>query len=434
MTRIKVMVAGDVHIGRVSSRVSNADSAEVSARRVWDRLVDVAVEEAVDLLCLTGDIADESNRFWEAIGPLERGLNRLKQHGVVTLGVSGNHDYDVLPRLADQLDAAAFRLLGRDGTWKRFTLRKDGEALLHIDGWSFPRERVRSSPVDSYNVSEDATAPTLVMVHGDLDVPDSPYAPLPRQQMLAKPVAGWLLGHIHAPMVAQPDGQPFIVYPGSPQALDPGETGVHGVCIVEFEHGRCAGIRALPISTVRYDSLRIDISGVSELSELTTRVRTEIEAFAERAAKEGADRLRHLVLRLTLSGQTALAGELKTEADQIRDDFELTAAGVACGVDRVTLRVLPVVDLEGLSRASTPPGMLAALLIELRDGKPLDQLTDRSQRLTAHVKAATAAQRGAPIFDGIGDGDALDDGVVREAVGQQAEALLIELLQQQDKR
>jgi hypothetical protein len=45
-----------------------------------------------------------------------------------------------------------------------------------------------------------------------------------------------------------------------------------------------------------------------------------------------------------------------------------------------------------------------------------------------------AAQRGAPIFDGIGDGDALDDGVVREAVGQQAEALLIELLQQQDKR
>jgi len=101
MSRLKILVAGDVHIGRVSSRVSADELAEVSARGAWGRLIDLAVSESVDVVCLTGDVADESNRFWEALGPLERGLRTLEGQGITTLAVSGNHDYDALPRLAD---------------------------------------------------------------------------------------------------------------------------------------------------------------------------------------------------------------------------------------------------------------------------------------------------------------------------------------------
>jgi DNA repair protein SbcD/Mre11 len=429
MSLVKILVASDIHIGRSSSRVSVSDIAEVSARSAWIRLVDLALEESVDLLCLTGDIADESNCFWEAIGPLERGLRMLEKRGIMTLAVSGNHDYDALPRLADQLESDAFRLLGRRGEWERYTLRSEDEPLLHVDGWSFPHERVRSSPVESYDLPEDPTTPTLVMVHGDLDVADSPYAPLPRQRMLSKRVAGWLLGHIHAPMIDEPQGQPFIVYPGSPQALDPGEPGLHGVVVVEFEHGRCLGVRRIPLSTVRYDSIDVDISGVEDLSGLTTRVREEIEVFAKRAGTEGEDRLQHLVLRLTLRGQTSLSSELNSEAESIREDFEFEAAGVACSIDRVTLRVLPPVDLDALSRASTPPGTLASLLIELRQNKPLAELSDRAQRLTEQVRTAMTTQRRAPVFDGVATPDTLNDQDIRDVVCEQAEALLIQLVQ-----
>jgi DNA repair protein SbcD/Mre11 len=432
MSRVKVLVAGDLHIGRVSSRVSTGDLAGVSARCAWDRIVDLALEEAVDVVCLTGDVADESNRFWEALGPLERGLRKLEEHGIATLAVCGNHDYDALPRLADQLESDAFRLLGRGGEWERHTLSSEGSPLLHIDGWSFPRERVRNSPVDSYNIPEDPSTPTLVMVHGDLNVPDSPYAPLNRERMLARRVAGWLLGHIHAPMIDEPEGLPFIVYPGSPQALDPGESGVHGVVIVEFEHGRCLGVRGVPLSTVRFDSFDVDVSGVDDQTALTTRVRDEIEAFAERAAQEGDVRLRHLVLRLTLRGQTSIADELSREAKQICEDFELEASGVTCSVDRVTLRVLPTIDLEALGRVRTPPGMLASVLTELRQDKSLGELSERTQRLAERVRMAVTLQRRLPVFSGVGEAESIGDEDVRELVCEQVESILIQLLQEQE--
>ena len=432
MNRVKVLVAGDIHIGRVSSRVSAyVDVAEVSARGAWDRIVDLAVEQSVNVVCLTGDIADESNAFWGAIGPLERGLRTLQEHGIMTLAVSGNHDYDALPRLADQLESDAFRLLGRRGEWERHTLSSEGRPLLHVDGWSFPRARPRTSPVDSYNMPEDSATPILVMVHGDLNVADSPYATLPREQMLAKRVAGWLLGHIHGRMVFEPEGQPLILYPGSPQALDPGEPGVHGVAIVEFEQGRCLGVRHVPLSTVRFDSLVVDVSRVADLTEMTTRVRDEVESFAEKAAREGDDRLRHLVIRLTLSGQTSIADELNAESERLREDFELEASGLRCSVDRVTLRVLPVTDLESLARANTPRGMLASVLTELFQDKPLDELSEPAQRLAERVRTTVTSQRRVPVFSGLGEAETISDGDVREMVCRQIEAILIQFSQEE---
>lgn len=431
MSRVKILVAGDIHIGRVSSRVSTDKLGEVSARDAWHRLIDLAVSESVDVVCLTGDVADESNRFWEALGPLERGLRVLQREGITTLAVSGNHDYDALPRLADQLESDSFRLLGRGGEWQRYTYFKEDAPLLHIDGWSFPRERVRTSPVDSYSIPEDPSTPTLVMVHGDLNVADSVYAPLPRDRMLAKRVVGWILGHIHAPMIDEPEGRPFLVYPGSPQSLDPGETGVHGAIIIEFEHGRCLDVRRVPLSTVRFDCLDIDVSGVEDLTDLTSRVRYEVEIFAERAAREGDDRLKHLVLRLTLRGQTPIAGELGSEAERIREDFEVETSGVRCSVDGVALRVLPSIDLDALSRARTPPGILASVLLELREDRPLDQMSERVRALAERVSGAVMSQRKVPVFSGVAPTETRED-EVRELACQQAEALLIQLLQEQE--
>lgn len=431
MSQIKVLVAGDIHIGRVSSRVASNDLDELSARGAWGRIVDLAIAESVDLLCLTGDVTDESNRFWEALGPLERGLRKLEECGIMTLAVSGNHDYDALPRLADQLESDTFKLLGRNGVWERFSFPSADDPKLHFDGWSFPRERVRTSPVESYDLSNDPAVPTLAMVHGDLNVADSPYAPLSRQLMLSKSVAGWLLGHIHAPMRDVPDDQQFIVYPGSPQAMDPGETGSHGAVLVTFEHGRRTAIRPIPLSTVRYDSINIDASGIDDLGDLTAKIREEMEAFADQAANEGEDRLKHLVLRLSIRGQTAVAQALREEAEQIRDDLRLDLSGVQCIIDKVKLHVLPPMDLESLARSNSPKGTLAATLLELRQETPVDQLSDRSKRLIEDVRIAVASQQRLPVYSGIGETAVDPDQAVRDLACEQVERLLAQLQAQE---
>ena len=346
----------------------------------------------------------------------------------MTLAVSGNHDYAAMPRLADQLETDQFRLLGRDGTWERFTLEANGTPVIHIDGWSFPRETARTSPVDSYDLPAAGSAPTLVMVHGDLDVADSVYAPLPSAKMYSKPVAGWLLGHIHVPSTRQPDDRTFILYPGSPQALDPGETGVHGAVVIEFDAGRCRAIRQAPLSTVRYDTLPIDVSGIEDPGEFDSRVRQQVAAFTDKAASEGGDRLGHLMLRLTLSGQTSIADELEELAERIREDFNLSRSGVQCTIDGVTLRVLPKIDLDALARHQTPPGMLASVLLELREEKPLEEMSERVRSLARSVKGAIWKQRQAPVYSNVAEERRGDESALRAAISKEVEALLVHLV------
>ena len=67
-------------------------------------------------MLLAGDVVEQEDDFYEAYGDLRRGVDRLAAAGVPVLGVSGNHDVQVLPRLADAVPG--FRLLGRGGAWE----------------------------------------------------------------------------------------------------------------------------------------------------------------------------------------------------------------------------------------------------------------------------------------------------------------------------
>lgn len=148
---LQVLVTGDIHVGLTSTRLPTTFPVEF-ARAVngWQAVVDSAIAHRCDLLILTGDIVDQDNKFWEAIGPLASGIHRLVEHDIRTVAVSGNHDHDVLPRLADQFaGSGAFRLLGRDGQWERYSVDVAGQAVLHIDGWSFPNQYVDFDPVEA---------------------------------------------------------------------------------------------------------------------------------------------------------------------------------------------------------------------------------------------------------------------------------------------
>jgi len=81
--------------------------------QVWGDTVSYAVEQAVDVVALTGDVVDAQNKRYEALGPLQRGLRRLEEAGIPVVAVAGNHDFDALPRLAEMVEAEHFHLLGR---------------------------------------------------------------------------------------------------------------------------------------------------------------------------------------------------------------------------------------------------------------------------------------------------------------------------------
>lgn len=435
MTTRKILCLGDLHLGVRPSRVPDEihrDSASVG--RVWRRAVDLALREQAGLVLLSGDVVDRANRYFEAFGPLEEGLGRLADAGIDTVAVAGNHDFDVLPRLAGTVSGRRFRLLGEGGRWERFTWTGASDRpLLHVDGWSFPARDVTEDPVSAYDLPEPADdAPVLGLVHGDLGQPGSTNAPLARSALEScrgGRMAAWILGHVHKPGPVDLSRRRWALYPGSPQPLDPTETGPHGAWLVELVDGRLGAPRLEPLATLRWEGLEIDLSGAEDAHGASATVAEAAREAAETLSSYGPGAPEHVLLRATLTGRTRAHGDLaELLADLGRGALrELPAGDARARVVEVVDRTRPPIDLADLARGDGPPAVLAGLLMALEgEGGPLDP--PHRELLGEAEDAVRTALTSPPYADLPGSATAGDR--LRERVAGAAWALLDTLLLQ----
>ena len=64
---IRILCTGDLHLGRRPTRVpQTADAHVFGPTSAWQSFVLAAIERKVDAVVLTGDVVDESNKFYEA--------------------------------------------------------------------------------------------------------------------------------------------------------------------------------------------------------------------------------------------------------------------------------------------------------------------------------------------------------------------------------
>ena len=300
---MRVLCTGDIHLGRSISQIpSSSHLAGLSSTAAWRAIVDLAIQERVDLVAISGDLVDYANRYYEAIGPVEEGVRRLAAAGIPVVAVAGNHDYSALPRITDRLDGA-LHLIGRNQQWERWSLMRDGKPLLHVDGWSFRQEHVAVDPLAMYALPRVDDVPVLGLLHADLDAQETRYAPVPLWRLQQLPVNAWLLGHIHVPRLIERDGSPPVLYPGSPYALDPGEPGVHGVWLATFEPGAPVRFERRAIARVRYQPCRLDVIGAASAQHAIERIERGVEAalIDAKQAEDGSS-LELLLLRVIVVG------------------------------------------------------------------------------------------------------------------------------------
>jgi DNA repair protein SbcD/Mre11 len=396
---MKILCSGDLHLGRRSSRLpDDLDPRAHSAGATWGAVVDLAIDERVDLVALSGDVVDRANRYFEAFGPLERGVGRLAAAGIPVTAVAGNHDFDVLPKLAPSL-GKNFRLLGAGGRWDGFTLGRDGRTALRVAGWSFPAEHVTTSPLSSFPRLPDDGVPVLAILHADLDQPSSPYAPVSAPELRAGPSTVWLLGHLHTPRLHEAPGAAPLLYPGSPQALDPGEPGAHGAWIVELEPGRIPSARLVPLSTVRYDRVDVDVDGVVGVDALERTVAEGVRAHLQRAAEAGGGRLRHLSCHVRPTGRTPLHGAIGRRLADRLPDLAAEHGDVQARVERLDVATRPAVNLAELARAGDAPGVLARFVLALDAPEP----DAASERLLADLAGRADQVRRARAYQPLAD-------------------------------
>lgn len=428
---VTILCTGDIHIGRHPGRIPTG-KPELSVPHVWNAIVDLAVERSVDVVALTGDIVDRENRFFEAIGPLERGICRLADHEISTFAVAGNHDFDVFLRVANAMDTDRFHLLGAGGQWERMRFESNGSAIDFV-GWSFPTQHVENSPLSSLSeqveLGGDPEVAAVGLLHADLDQPRSKYAPVDSLRLARAPVDAWLLGHIHSPELRQTDTGGIILYPGSPQPLDPGEPGVHGPWIVDIGAGGGVEARQQPLATVRYEPLDVDLEGVDSEVEFERAVPEQIRENLEEIAATGGP-VRRVVYRLRYQGRTALHRRLEQLSRPLVADLDISFDGIGSDVDRVEVQTRPKLDLEALATGEDPPAVLAELLLKVRDGRIEE--SERGKRLLRDLRERVDAVLRAGAYGPLRSDEATKDGPdeewIREQVMVQGMSLLDEML------
>ncbi len=407
--RARLLVSGDLHLGRYPSRVPPGDPS-LTVEAVVRSLVDQAVERRVDAVVLTGDVADQSNKYFEAFGVLERALHRLVGAGVPVVAVAGNHDHDVLGSVAEAVGEGV-TVLGRGETWESVPLERSGREVLRLWGWSFAGPYAHTSPLDSFpGVSGDV--PSVGIVHADLDAAGSRYAPVTSDALWATGASAWLLGHVHAPAAHVRDGR-LILYPGSPQPLDPGEPGAHGAWLVEVADDGGATAEMVPLATVRYDAVSVDLDGAGDAVEVRERVARSLRDHAQ-AVRDESPALRRAVVRVTLRGRTAAYRAVERVSAEIGQAVETAAGGLAVSVDRVVDLSRPALDLDGLAAGSGPVATLAALARRLDAGTP----SESDLALVRQGVEALQQTRRARVFEPLGRSDRLGHDLEAEAVAR----------------
>ena len=400
---MKILAVGDIHLGRTPSRLpEELNVRDLGPAEAWRRTVAAAVDEGMTAVLLAGDVVDRDDDFFEAYRVLESGVGTLADAGIDVIGVAGNHDVKVLPRLVRHIPE--FRLLGEGGRWESCRIEEDGDSVT-LWGWSFPQARVLSSPLEGHT-PDPAPGINLGLLHCDRDAgPDSPYAPTPRLELERAGLDGWLLGHIHKPdalTAPAPNG-----YLGSLTGLDRGESGPRGPWMITVGDGRIVGVEHVPLAPLRWESLDVDLEGIRDPFQARERLLAAVTALDARMASHAVPP-NAVGLSVALTGRTGCGNAaLEQLSREDRDETHTGAAGTRYFVESVRLNTRPEIDLEELARRPDPVGLLAMRLLWLDRpaGDPeRDRLVDQARR-NLRDQCAQA------VWHGLASGDDTADAV-----------------------
>lgn len=380
---IKLLAIGDMHLGRRPSRLPGElanQASELSPQKGWEQTVEQAIQNQVDLVVLAGDLVDREDNFFEAFRPLETGINALVDAGIEVVGISGNHDVSVLPRLAKQL--SQFKLLGANGQWETHRFETQGVSVT-LHGWSYPKPVVSDSPLEGHTF-ERAPGLNLGLLHCDRDQADSRYAPVTSQELRQAGLDGWLLGHIHKPDALTT--QSLSGYLGSITGLHVGELGPRGPWLLEIDQGRVQTVTHWTLAPLVWTQLTLDLSPLTDpeqamdaLLQEIRRLDQEVSTYLQPPQAVG--------IRLFLSGQSDFGGAvLEALCDKQTDNLAVGDIQTIF-LESIHDQTTAAMDLDLLAQRADHIGRLARSLLLL--DQPESQRPNARDQRAALIHAAS---------------------------------------------
>ncbi|MDO8916236.1 MAG: DNA repair exonuclease [Coriobacteriia bacterium] len=383
--RVTFVHAADLHldapfvgIATDDERVGNALAEATYA--AFEAIVDLAVDRAVDFVVIAGDAYNSADKSVRAQRRFREQVRRLDAAGISTFVVHGNHD--PLSGFSAGMDLPASVHVFPAGSVGRVEAVRDGEFVCAVYGRSFGKAAETEDFAAGYRrEADDAVAVGVLHANVGGNPDYDAYAPCSLDDLRAGGMDYWALGHVHKHEVLSKD--PWVVYAGSPQGLNPKETGTHGCCLVEVQRGGAVSLEHIDLAPVSWAVSTLDASAAEDVDD--------VEQLVGRGCEEvRGSEARPTVVRLALVGRSdahpmlARPGAVTDLHEAVRR--EQAAREPWLWIDRLDDRTAAPLDLDTLRAGEDFAAEVVAVADDLAAG-------------TAGELDAMVADIGAPVAD-----------------------------------
>ncbi|MCF6459855.1 metallophosphoesterase family protein [Clostridium sp. Cult3] len=250
---VKFIHTGDLHLGLQFKDVSFPRDIAMKRRvELWNtfhRIVDKAISDKVDFLFIAGDLYEEE---YFTLGDIKRVRDILSRaEDVEIIIVAGNHDplsrNSLYNRITWPENVTIFNSPYIEG-------REYPDKNVCVYGYSWDRGEIREQILETVKDIDEEKI-NILLIHGDIFDKDSVYLPIDKNHLESLGFDYIGLGHIHKPNIISSR----MAYCGSPEPLDFGEQGEHGIIQGTIDKG-IANIDFIPFSNRMFleRTLKID--------------------------------------------------------------------------------------------------------------------------------------------------------------------------------
>ena len=277
-------------------------------------IVDLAVREKVDAVIIAGDVFDGEDKSLHAQFKFRRGLQTLSDQGIPAFIAHGNHD--PLNSWSTTLKWPEGMTVFPGSGVQSVPVVKAGQTLAHIYGTSFPERDVFDNLALQFKRQQDSGFAVAVLHANVGGHPDhDPYAPCAVDDLVAREMDYWALGHIHLREVVR-KAHPAIVYCGNSQGRHFKESGPRGCCLVTLNEGSIPDIQFFATDTIRFIESATDLSSCNSLDAVVEELVRQCQTLMDQAED------RSLVVRQTLTGRAEVHAQLRKGGtlESLRDE------------------------------------------------------------------------------------------------------------------
>lgn len=357
--------AADPHLDSPLQGLESHDGAPAgvlrgATRQAFEKLVQLAIDEAVAFVVIAGDLYDGDWRDYSTGLFFRNQMARLNASGIPVYLIAGNHDAaSVISkklRLPENVHVFSTR------TPESFEV--PGLPVM-IHGRGFPNRAVPENLAADYPQAIPGKF-NLGLLHTSLTgrFGHDTYAPCSEQDLRGKGYGYWALGHVHQPEVISEE--PWIVFAGNCQGRHARETGPRGCRLVTVNDSlEVESVDWHTLDVVRWQDVRVDLAGRDQETEAIQHIRQSLADAV--AMAEG----RLLAARITLSGPSQLHGSLHREAQRWRADILGIAQdfGDDCvWIEQVKVATSPVYEISELAERDA----LTRIVLEAMEKEPHD--------------------------------------------------------------